>query len=150
MTPTLCAYKHASARYACCTHTMHAHTETQDSKAAGSLFADAQACSQPVIPHTQETEAEGLQDQVLCEQQIEFKANLYKLVRLSQNGIKGAWSHSSMVEHLPSTSKVLGSIPITGGRERKEGKREKRGKEEKRRKKEIEMLISHLPACSPL
>lgn len=55
-----------------------------------------------------------------------------------------------MVEHLPSTSKVLGSIPITGGRERKEEKREKRVKKEKRRKNEIEMLISHLPACSPL
>lgn len=32
MTPTVCAYKHASARHACCTHTMHAHTETQDSR----------------------------------------------------------------------------------------------------------------------
>lgn len=63
-----------------------------------------------------------------------------------------------MVEHLPSTSKVLGSIPITEGREGAGGKsragageRREGGEEEKekRRKRAIEMVISHLPACSP-
>lgn len=64
-----------------------------------------------------------------------------------------------MVEHLPSTSKVLGSIPITEGREGdgekgRAGAGERResgeGEKEKRRKRAIEMVISHLPACSPV